>query len=259
MDNDPGKLSDKGHWDSLYSGIKLPRLPDLAQHHSRACERFLEPYLEPRRGGSLLEVGCGASAWLPHFAGKYGLKASGLDYSEQGCKLAAENLRLQGFEPEGIFCADLAAFTPPRLYDAIFSYGVVEHFSDFNSVIGRMASWLAPGGVLLTLVPNFRGIYGPINRAVAPEILDMHVNISREMLRSANERAGLEVQRCGYVGVLSLAVVPWSKSRGVFASKAALSAVSYANAALSRLLNLTGGPGTALFSPYLMSAAWRKK
>ena len=45
------------------------------------------------QGKTLLEVGCGNSVWLPYFANQFGLKVSGLDYSEYGCEQSRQILK----------------------------------------------------------------------------------------------------------------------------------------------------------------------
>jgi len=254
------KLSGREHWDSLFAGVGLPRTLDFSQHHYRACAEFMRPFLAQRRGGALLEAGCGASAWLPYFAREYGMKVSGVDYSPSGCALAEKNLELLGEKPEGIHCADVFEFQPPRLYDVVFSYGVIEHFIDYQSLLGRMASWLAPGGVMLTLVPNMRGASGLLNRFAVPDVFDMHVAFDKKMLGDAHAEAGLELLRCAYTGVFSLAVVPWMRSRRkIFSGSFSLSLINYSNVVLSKFCNVLPDTGSALLSPYIMAAARRLK
>ncbi|NLO92278.1 MAG: methyltransferase domain-containing protein [Elusimicrobia bacterium] len=252
------RLSERGHWDALFKGVELPRKLDFSQHHYRACAEFMRPFLEQKRGGALLEAGCGASAWLPYFAGTCGMRVSGLDYSPSGCELAKKNLELQGMAAEAVYCADVFEFSPPHAYDVVFSYGVIEHFTDYRRLLSRMAGWLAPGGVLLTLVPNMGGASGWLNRLAVPDVFDMHVRLDRAELGSAHSDTGLKLLRCDYAGVFSLAVVPWARSRkAFFLARPVLSLINYSNALLSKVCNVMPEFGTALLSPYIMAAAVR--
>ena len=209
--------------------------------------RHLPPAPDPGQGEPplLIEAGCGASAWLPVFATRHGYRVRGLDYSAQGCGLARAVLRKAGVVGE-VFQADL--FNPPPELtpvlagraDVVFSQGLAEHFLPTRGVVQRLA-WLArPGGLVLTLVPNMRGLTGLAQRLLDARVYALHTPLSPAALARAHHEAGLAPLAWGHLGLLNLGVVNPAR----FAARplvrrflgAALAAPSLAAWALERVL-----------------------
>lgn len=216
----------KAFWNSVWKGTEeLPPPVDTSSTSSRhyVVNRFHEYFTASLRtlkdkDGTLLEVGCARSNWLPYFAGEFGFRVTGLDYSEIGCRLT--ELILERDEVAGrVIRGDL--FAPPgdlvESFDVVFSFGVVEHFEDTENCIRALARFLRPGGLLITVVPNLTGLIGAIQKIVDSKILDRHVLLNREQVGSAHRKAGLSVIACRNFLVLHLGVVSlesW-KERGI--------------------------------------------
>jgi 2-polyprenyl-3-methyl-5-hydroxy-6-metoxy-1,4-benzoquinol methylase len=145
-------------------------------------------------GCRLIEIGAGASEWLPYLGRRFGFKVEGLDYSSIGCQRARENLAKHDV-PGVIHQSDM--FDPPILllgqYDVVVSFGVVEHFSDTRSAIEACAAFLKPGGLIITLIPNMKGLHGWLYRIFDKKIFDIHVPLSSRDLVRAHIEAGLKV------------------------------------------------------------------
>ncbi|GAB6126964.1 class I SAM-dependent methyltransferase [Humidesulfovibrio idahonensis] len=185
----------------------------LRNHVNLRLGRFFQEHLPQARPGQIfLEAGCGASAWLPVFARRFGYRVMGLDYSEQGCGLAKAVLQKAGVAGS-ILRADLFAL-PPELQgsaDVVFSQGLVEHFSPTRGVVERLA-WLAkPGGLVLTLAPNMRGLTGLLQRVADKRTFDLHVPLTPEDLARAHRESGLKPLAWGHLGTLNLGVVNLSR------------------------------------------------
>jgi len=206
-------ISEKKHWDDLFLKYSLPRKVSRNLYNHRVTIDYLHPFLEKYRGSSFLEVGCGASAWLPFFATEYSLLVSGIDYSEEGCRIAAENLNIQQIPYSDILCRDILHWdSEGRFYDIIFSYGVIEHFDKPNEIVKVFSHHLAPGGLMITLVPNLCGLNGLLSRCFCPKVHAMHKVIDRSWLSKMHSDAGMEIVAASYVGTLSFSVTPWDKS-----------------------------------------------
>lgn len=203
------------YWDALFGGQAPPEPvdPDDDSLDNFVDRRLHELFLsdlptgidEPR----LLEVGCGRSRWLPYFARHHGYLVTGLDYSPVGCEQARVVLARAGVEGE-VVEGDM--FAPPdRLlgqFDAVVSFGLVEHFSDTASAVEALGRFLRPGGVLVTLIPNMgRTVVGTLQRFLDRAVYDVHVPIDRERLANAHRRAGLSVRKSGYFLGVNLSVV----------------------------------------------------
>lgn len=141
----------------------------------------------------LIEIGAGASKWLPHLKQNYFFEVSGLDYSEEGCERAREILSQAGVKGT-IYFGDM--FSPPdnllRNFDVACSFGLVEHFSNTSEAIRACANFVAPGGIVLTLIPNMTGLNGYLYKAFNRRVFDTHVPLTLDQLLKAHLDAGLE-------------------------------------------------------------------
>lgn len=190
-------LTTAAFWDGGYhtSDVSVPlksgdfrRLPELRV--AEAIERLGLP------GRRVIEIGAGGSALLTYLARRHGSGASftGLDYAPEGCRRLRERARQEG-AVVAVVEQDLFTPDPAMLgqFDLAFSIGVVEHFTNLAEVLGAMRQFLAPGGLLFTLVPNVRGLPGALMRRYNREVHALHVPHDMASLRAGHEAAGLAV------------------------------------------------------------------
>jgi 2-polyprenyl-3-methyl-5-hydroxy-6-metoxy-1,4-benzoquinol methylase len=213
------KLSPQEYWDKVLAKAQLPRINNRRSYHYRVTMDFIDRHIRGTGYSTFFEVGCGSSGWLPYFAKEYGLKVSGIDYSEIGCRLAEENLKMLNISYGEIICKDL--FEPNcnngQKYDIVFSYGVIEHFDNPGEVMAIFSDFLNPGGIIITLVPNLNGLMGRMQKYFVPDIIKMHKVITRSQLQKYHENSGLENITTSYVGTFTIAVIPLvSSNRWVF-------------------------------------------
>lgn len=88
---------------------------------------------------------------------------------------------------------DLAKFRA----DSCVCLNVLEHIHDDREAVGRMASVLAPGGVVVLLVPAFRALYGAIDAN-----LGHFRRYNRELVRQIAMAVGLRISKIHYVNAL---------------------------------------------------------
>lgn len=257
------KLSSQEYWDQVLEKASLPRINSRKSYHYRVTMDFIDQYIRGKSFTTLLEVGCGSSGWLPYFAREYGLRVSGIDYSAVGCRLAEENLRLLKIEFGEIFCKDLFEkdCTGGKRYDIVFSYGVIEHFDRPEDVVRIFSSFLNPGGVIITLVPNLNGLMGSMVRKFTPDVYAMHRVITPDNLRSYHEASGLHALKTKYAGTLVLRVMPLVHSRHwlfrIGGKKSImLSLVEFTDKVFARLFtSLKIDWPSRFFSPYIITVA----
>jgi SAM-dependent methyltransferase len=153
---------------------------------------YLDPILKQKKDiKSVFEFGCGNSTWLSFLAKNYNLFPSGIDYSEVGCKLASKNLFDDGIKEHEIYLGDFLQWESSKSYDVIISLGVIEHFTDMKKMVKMFSKHLNSGGVMITMIPNYHGIWGTITKRIARDIYDIHNIASLEELKKAHE--GLEI------------------------------------------------------------------
>jgi 2-polyprenyl-3-methyl-5-hydroxy-6-metoxy-1,4-benzoquinol methylase len=251
------------HWDATERNVDVPLesfepLPGVRGFGRRAWHAMLTAALADvaRPGASLLELGCGGSALLPYFANRLGFTVSGIDYSQGGIDMARRICAAHGVAPH-LIRADF--FHAPEecreAYDAVVSFGVVEHFTDTNATIEAFARFVRPGGKLITVVPNMRGLSGLGQRLLDRGIYDIHETIDPPRLRAAHEAAGLTVESCGYFLFNNFGVI----NPGLKAGRAktlAFSALRALTGAAWSIESVTGRlPPNRVTSPYVVTVA----
>jgi 2-polyprenyl-3-methyl-5-hydroxy-6-metoxy-1,4-benzoquinol methylase len=152
-------------------------------------DRVLRRRLEPSPARRFLEVGCGTGRWLVYFHRTFGYAVTGCDYSETSCRLARRQIEEAGV-PGTILQLDLFAIT--GTYDVIRSGGLIEHFTDPKSILERFVSLLAPGGTLITTVPNLAGLSGFYQRRWKPETFKTHRVVTLDELERWYRELGLQ-------------------------------------------------------------------
>jgi SAM-dependent methyltransferase len=167
-------------------------LVDLNRNEiQREAERLLrrvEQFRQPP--GELLEVGAGRGIVL-EAAARRGWSVVGLESDPAAC----ERLRQRGLR---VVEADvLQALVPESAFDVAILQHVLEHSSQPEAFLRRVAQWLRPGGLLFVGTPNGAGLLARVRRErfnywIPPE----HVfHYSPRALRLLLERSGFEVLR----------------------------------------------------------------
>ena len=202
------------YWDAVWENETLPtsvdpRDPTLSNYVARKFHDLFTRALPRGREVRLLEVGCARSRWLPYFSAEHGYQVTGLDYSNLGCEQARQILAVAGVDGT-IVEGDL--FSPPDellgAFDVVVSFGLVEHFDDTAAAIEALGRFLAPGGTIVTVVPNLAGsLIALIQRFVNRPVFDVHVPLDSRQLAQAHRAAGLDLRSCGYFLGLNLNVV----------------------------------------------------
>jgi SAM-dependent methyltransferase len=100
------------------------------------------------------------------------------------------NLHTFACDAGGAAFADLARFHP----DCCVCLNALEHIEDDRQALRGMASILAPGGVVVLLVPAFPALYGPIDSN-----LGHYRRYSRGSLNRLADSAGLRIGKAHYM------------------------------------------------------------
>ncbi|RYZ09457.1 MAG: class I SAM-dependent methyltransferase [Myxococcales bacterium] len=106
-----------------------------------------ERYLGGHRGGRLLDLGCGRGEFLHGFA-QAGFDAVGFDRSRPSAPRFQEPVVVGDYERGGLPFAD-------GEFSVLFNKSVFEHVRDISPLLSECHRVLAPGGRLVSLVPDW--------------------------------------------------------------------------------------------------------
>ncbi len=154
-----------------------------------------------REGDRVLDVGCG-SGWYLELLLQMGATVTGVDYSAEMLRLAAE--RLAGYDParwtliEGDACA-LAV--DDGQFDVGVAIGLLDYVEDTAAILGEFRRVLVPGGRLLVTVPKspspfffLRTRPGNLIRRALLGLPPIVVTMTRPQVRAAVTGAGFDVE-----------------------------------------------------------------
>lgn len=155
------------YWESKQPIKKLTR-----RHFFRT---LFETHFIENEGKTLIEVGGFPGTYAVYLAKYFGFKTTLLDYVENK-KLLHEIMRLNNVDSNRVqsMKADFLNYQAKNRYDAVVSFGFVEHFDDTKEIIRRHVALCKSGGKLLIAIPNFLGLNGSIQKKFDPENLKVH-------------------------------------------------------------------------------------
>jgi cyclopropane fatty-acyl-phospholipid synthase-like methyltransferase len=136
-------------WEQGYEGYALNVSKDPVMND------FIRRYI-PHRRGDLLEIGCFPGRYLPILA-SMGYTPSGVDLTPRVRELPGW-LESMGIVAGSFLQVDFGSFSPKGQYDAVVSFGFVEHFSNWKAVFEKQCDLVTAGGVVCATFPNFKGI-----------------------------------------------------------------------------------------------------
>lgn len=210
------ELTEKSYWEDGYQGVdEHSALIDLNDFRELPFRRIFDLIKSVGLDGKqVLEVGAGNSSVLLSLAKNCGMVSNfcGLDYTEAGCTSLRNRAAFNSVNIDVIH-ADM--FSPDNSlkgsFDVLYSIGVVEHFSDLPPVIASLSAFLKPGGTMVTIIPNMRGMIGYLTRKMNIAVYDLHNPHDIASLKDAHLGVGLDVLRADYLcsnnfGVLSSCV-----------------------------------------------------
>jgi 2-polyprenyl-3-methyl-5-hydroxy-6-metoxy-1,4-benzoquinol methylase len=257
-------LTERSYWEETWQTVKSPRLVDLSDRRlsndgNIALHNFFSDVLRSAslQSGTLVEVGCAQSKWLPYFAKVHAFAVTGLDYTAIGCERAGALLRRAQCQGK-IVQADM--FDPPddlrSRFDVVLSMGLVEHFADTAAAIGACAALAKPGGIVITSIPNLSGLVGLGQRWLDRSVYDKHVALDREALQAAHEKCGLAILRSEYLLSANFAVINHPNLKPEIVNRFVRGLLVAATGAVWALERIgVRIPATQFLSPYIVCAA----
>lgn len=181
-------LTEKSFWEEGWRDFKPSKVPQ---------KTFFTKYIpkEVMNKNNFIEIGGFPGTHAAYFYLKFGLDVTLLDYYID--EHVIEHVEVVNRMPKAtIHCieADFFTFKSEQKYDVVFSSGFIEHFQDTKDVIDRHIELLSENGVLLILLPNFRGLNGLLNKVFDKKSYKVHnINSMRiDFLRTIMSETALQ-------------------------------------------------------------------
>ncbi len=206
----PTDLARMEHWESVWKDTAIVRGFSSLNYYDYRLAAIFQPFVT--RGSTVLEIGCGGSRWIGFFARAMQCETWGIDYSAEGLRITRqENAHFPNVHlVKGDFFDD--SLLPSDQFDLVYSLGFIEHFTETAVVTRRMMDLLRPGGRAMTLVPNFLGAYGAIQKRVNRPTFEKHVIIDCAKLDEAHVVAGMQpLISAHYFGCFGPGVVDYGR------------------------------------------------
>jgi len=223
------RLTEVGYWDGVHAAEDMAwsrtgtpvkaRLKKLLGPRLLASMRAYDDYLlwdvifppelGPRAGQRVVEIGSAPGEFVARLHERFGLDPYGIEYSHPGADLNRRLFAAAGLDPAHVIEADFFAPEIQERYresfDVVLSRGFVEHFSDVDEVVGKHLNLLKPGGLLVVLIPNLRGVNLALSWLFHREVVAMHnLDImTRERFGSLFSGARVDRVFCDYVGTFN--------------------------------------------------------
>jgi SAM-dependent methyltransferase len=218
------------YWDDHWSNLRLPvevRKGDSL--YADAITDVFDRYLGGDSRLSVLEIGGAPGQYAAYVWRRFGHDVAVLDNSAIGCARARENFELLGI-PALVYEADMFA-QPTRLFDVVYSLGVIEHVATRNDLVAMIAghlNHLRPGGLLIVGCPNFRGLNRLFARRLSPSFLAIHnLDVMSATAWDEFEQAfGLERFFRDYVGGFEPSMF-WRRERDRFSDRVLRTALHF--------------------------------
>jgi SAM-dependent methyltransferase len=191
------KLTTEQDWIKSYTGIALSRQDD-----SHSIVQFLKKHANGGKGLSCLELGSYPGPFLAAL-GDMGYTLNGVDYNEDNDKGLVQWLKSMGYPVGNFWVKDIFNFNPGIQFNLVCSFGLIEHFTNFDQVILQHAMYVQPGGQLIITTPNFRGWMQWLPHLLFDkENLDKHYlpSMYPQKWKAILEQNGFDIKWCGYFG-----------------------------------------------------------
>lgn len=185
---------DQAVWDAGYEKFIFHESADPIMNN------FIHSYL-PSGSGAALEIGCFPGRFLPAVARK-GYEIFGIDKTTRLPELPLW-LESLGLRTGDFFGEDFISWESQKCYDAVLSFGFVEHFINWRDIFIKHCDLVAPGGTLMVSFPHFRGKVQHLlhNWLDRPNLLCHHLPAMQiEEYRKICLERGFSIVFSGYFG-----------------------------------------------------------
>ncbi len=154
------------YWNSRPCNIRHSPQPVGSREYFDEVEArkyLVEPHIpgfaefEKWKGKKVLEIGCGIGTDTMNFAAQ-GAQVTAVDLTEKSLEVARQRAKVFGLEDRVRFiqanAEKLSESVPVEPYDLVYSFGVIHHTPNPESVLEEIRKYLAPSSTVKIMVYN---------------------------------------------------------------------------------------------------------
>ncbi|WP_088322778.1 methyltransferase domain-containing protein [Polaribacter tangerinus] len=147
-------FAEKTYWETIYKGYKFKLLPT-----SNTIHKWVHQFFTKLPEGDIkdcFELGVFPGTYLSTF-GYLGYRLNGVDQVDLVTTHLPEWLKSENFLVGDFYKKDIFKWQHTKQYDVVASFGFIEHFKDYKSVIKLQSNLVKKGGYIVLETPNFKG------------------------------------------------------------------------------------------------------
>lgn len=182
-------ITTQKYWDLSYEKLELVYDPNTI-----LFKDLFNKYL--KNDGECLEIGCYPGNYLIYLSNEFNYEANGIDTTPFLLKRLPLHLTRNNVKVGKLYNEDFLTFNPNKKYNLVCSFGFVEHFTNYTSVIEKHTELVKPSGILVISTPNFRKLQYVLHR-----FLDFE-NLKRHNLESMNIKKWTKIMQDNNMKVL---------------------------------------------------------
>lgn len=197
------------YWEDYYSNCNFQIAPLEDQ-----TRKWIEKHV-CRVEGDALEIGCMPGRYLA-VLGELGYLLNGVDWTSRVNTDLPRWLAAKKYKIGDFFNEDFTFFKTNNKYDLVCSFGFIEHFVDWKSILIKHISFLKPEGLLMVSTPNFRGlIHRLLHITIDYENYKRHNidSMATNIWRKIALNNGLDIIFSGHFGEFDFWVEPQERNR----------------------------------------------
>ena len=149
-----------------------------------------------------MELGCFPGRYLVVLA-MMGYEVHGIDLTPRIETDLKKWFLANGYRAGDFIRADVTSYVFKQAYDVVCSFGLIEHFTNWQELLKTHAGLVKPGGFLAVSTPNFRGfIQKSLHSALDSQNLSMHnlEAMTPKQWAAIIQPLGFEIISAGYFG-----------------------------------------------------------
>ena len=152
------KLTSKQYWEKYYVKryTESNQIKTICGAYDDIWDKFILS-MDNAHKKNIIEIGAFPGRYISYLSNKYNLIPTALDYNSN-TNIIKKSFTVMGVKRHNIICKDFTTLNIDTRFDYVFSIGFIEHFLNYEKIMDNHLKLMKPGGRLLIMIPNKRGL-----------------------------------------------------------------------------------------------------